>query len=199
MPENLTTPVAWRPGAPLAFETERFRLRSMATGDITDAYISWWNDEEIQAGLGMPVRGWGRPQAERHVSNFDNRGRFHLGIYVKSDDSLIGFFAMFIERHKVARTNIVIGDKSYWGHGVPLEVRARGLEILFGLFKMDKVYGKLHVRNYPSIFNYKALHFTCEAILRQHEIGPDGERRDMLMFGLLRDEWEARRATEEPA
>ncbi len=55
--------------------------------------------------------------------------------------------------------------------------------------KVAKVYGRLHARNHASIFNYKAQGFTCEAILRRHEVGPDGERRDMLMFGLLREEW----------
>ncbi len=99
----------------------------------------------------------------------------------------------------MARTNVVIGNKEYWGRGVPLEVRDKALEILFEVFKVDKVYGRMHARNHASIFNYKAQGFTCEAILRQHEIGPDGERRDMLMFGLLREEWAERRSKGEPA
>ena len=134
-----------------------------------------------------------------HVARFDNRNSFHLGIFAKSDDVLIGFFAMFIESHKIARTNIVIGDKAYWGKGVPMEVRRKGLEVLFDRFKVDKVYGRLHARNYASIFNYKALDFTCEGILRHHEMGPDGKRRDMLIFGLLREEWAAGRVERESA
>ena len=53
MPEALTASIDWRPGSPLAFETERFRLRSLAPADITEAYVGWWNDEEIR-------RDWAR-------------------------------------------------------------------------------------------------------------------------------------------
>ena len=60
-----------------------------------------------------------------------------------------------------------------------------------------KVYGRVDGRNMASIFNYKAQGFTNEAILRQHSQGADGERHDLLTFGMLRAEWMARRADED--
>ncbi len=198
MPEDLKTSIDWIPGKPLVFETANFRLRSLTADDATETYIGWWNDAEIQEGLGTAPRNWGRQQAVQHINRFNNRARFHLGIFPKGEDIPIGFLAIFLEHYDLARTNIVIGNKDYWGRGVPLEVRGRALEVLFEHFKVAKVYGRLHARNYASIFNYKAQGFTCEAILRQHEVGPDGERRDMLMFGLLREEWretQAKQAT----
>ncbi len=67
---------SWNPSGPLILETERFKLRPLVPADATDDYISWWNDEEIQAGLGKPPRNWDRAQAQRHISSFDNRRRF---------------------------------------------------------------------------------------------------------------------------
>ena len=43
-----------------------------------------------------------------------------------------------------------------------------------------------------SIFNYQAMGFTCEAVLREQMTSVNGEERlDQLMFGLLRSEWAA--------
>mgnify|MGYP002631792927 FL=1 len=179
----------WTPEKPLVLETERFVLRPLRAEDATDTYIGWWNDAEIQEGMGAGPRNWGREHAERHIANFDNRQRFHLGIFPRGKDLPIGFFAIFLEPAGVARTNILIGDKAFWGARVPLEVRSRVLDFLFLTLRLEKVYGKIHGRNYPSIFNYKALGFTVEGVQRAHVAGPGGKRLDITLFGILRDEW----------
>ena len=182
----------WRPGEPLRLETERFRLRSLTPADATITYVSWWNDPEVQEGLNFPARGWDRQRAIKHISQFNNKTAFHLGIFCKDTDSMIGFFAAFPDPHtKVAKTNIVIGEKDYWGKNVVQEVRARMLSFLFEVMGMEKVKGEIQGRNYPSIFNYKAMGFTCEGVLRNDIPRFDGGRTDVFIFGLLRDEWDA--------
>ena len=174
---------------PLILETERFLLRSLETKDATDTYISWWNDKEIQEGLGARPRNWGQIEAERHINKFDNQRRYHLGIFPKGEDVPIGFFTIFLERGKIAQTVVVIGNKDYWGAGVPFEIRTRALEFLFNTIKVEKVYGKINGRNYASIYNYKALGFVAEGVQRKQVPGPEGKRLDVLFFGLLREEW----------
>lgn len=187
--------IDWTPHQPLVLETERFIVRSLAPAGITEAYISWWNDEEVQTGLGQAPRGWGRAEAVQHVKRFDNNTRFHLGIHVRGEGTLIGFIAIFLEGQGRALTNIVIGDKSYWGKGVVLEVRARVLDFIFDHLGLEKVHGRLIARNFPSICNYHAQGFTCEGVLRSHDTAPDGSRADICLFGLLREEWQARKGS----
>lgn len=189
--------IDWQPGTSLVLESERFLLRSLAAADASDTYIGWWNDAEIQTSLGSAPRNWGRPEAVQHIAGFDNRRQFHLGVFPTGADVPIGFFSVFIEGAGRARTNVVIGDRDWWGRGVPLEVRARVMDFLFDSLDIVKVYGRVDGRNMASIFNYKAQGFTNEAILRQHSQGADGERHDLLMFGMLRAEWMARRADED--
>lgn len=185
----------WRPGELLRVETDRFFLRSLTPDDATEAYVSWWNDPEIQEGLNAPARGWDRQRAIKHISQFDNKTRFHLGIFCKNTNKMIGFFAVFVEQgRKVAKTNVVIGDKDYWGRRVVHEVRARMLDFLFDVLKMEKVKGEIYGRNIGSIFNYKELGFTSEGILRKEINHFSGGRADVYLFGLLRDEWKARRS-----
>ena len=186
--ENLN--MDWRPGEPLLLETERFRLRSLTPEDATRTYIGWWNDPQVQEGLNFPARGWGLQHAVKHILQFDNRTRFHLGIFCKETDRMIGFFAAFPNlKTLVAKTNIVIGEKDWWGKNVVQEVRGRMLSFLFEVMEMEKVKGEIQGRNYASIFNYKAMGFTCEGVLRNELLHFDGGRTDLFIFGLLRDEW----------
>ena len=111
---------AWIPGNLLELETENFRLRSLTAADATDTYVSWWNDPEIRNSLGFQPRGWKRDDAVRHIQKFDNRRNFHLGIFPRDRELPVGFFAVFLEAAGLARTNVVIGDKDFWGRRVVL-------------------------------------------------------------------------------
>lgn len=191
MPVELKIDPDWRPGAVLRIEAARFLLRSLTPADATPTYVSWWNDAEIQAGLNFPARGWGREQAEKHIGSFNNETKFHIGIFDKATGRMIGFFAAFLDfRNRTAKTNVVIGDRDFWGQQVVQEVRGEMLKFLFGIAGMEKVKGEIQGRNYPSIFNYKSMGFTCEGVLRSDIVACQGGRTDVFMFGLLREEWE---------
>lgn len=181
----------WHPGDPLQVETERFYLRSLTPEDATITYVSWWNDAEVQKGLNFPPRGWDKERAMQHIAGFDNKRSFHLGIFCKETNKMIGFFAAFPNPNtRVALTNVVIGDKDYWGKHVVREVRSAMLYFLFRGLGMEKVKGEIKGRNYPSIFNYKEMGFTSEGVLRSEIPCISGGRTDVFIFGLLREEWE---------
>jgi len=185
---------SWQPGHPIILETERFRIAPLLPQALDATYVSWWNDAEVQKGLNMPARNWTLADAQRHVQTFDNRRRFHLGIAEKATGKLIGFISLFRENHKRVLTNSVIGDKAFWGQRVVLEVRDRVLRFIFEEMDAYKVIAIVNARNLPSIYNYKTQGFSCEAILRDHAEWIEGGRVDMLHFGLLKQEWEERKA-----
>lgn len=181
---------SWRLGRSLSTATDRFYIRSMTVDDINGDYQGWWNDEEIQAGLNMPPRGWGQVECRAHVQKFDNRTKFHLGIFEKAKSKQIGFYAIFLNpTSKVASSNVVIGDKTWWGQGVVQEVRGHMLHFIFGELGANKLKGEISGRNIPSIFNYQVQGFTLEGTLRQEALSPGGEYVDKLIFGLLKSEW----------
>ena len=180
----------WQPGQLLQVQTERFVLRSLVPADADEVYTSWWNDAEIQQGFNSPPRNWNRERAARHIQQFNNKDKFHLGIYTKDIGQLIGFFAMFVDHAQiVTKTNVCIGNKTYWGQDVVLEVRARMLDFLFNRLAMEKVEGEILGRNLPSIYNYKAQGFTAEGVRRKQIKTFDGGRTEIYHFGLLKQEW----------
>lgn len=186
---------SWRPGQVLELETENYLLRSLGADDASDTYVSWWNDAEIQRGYNEPARGWDRARAIKHITNFNNKDRFHLGIFARDSGNIIGFFAMFVNyQHKVVKSNICIGDKSLWGKNVGVEVRATMLDFMFGPLGMKKVCGEVLGRNLPSFYNYKVLGFRLEGVLKSQIRHLDGGRADVYYFGLSKQEWQERSA-----
>ena len=186
---------SWQPGGLLALETTRFTLTSMLREDVTEAFVTWMADPEVMVGLNMHRRRLTRVQAVRFVLGFDNHKRFCLGIKDKVTKSLIGFFILDCDPiQQCTETSVVIGDKNFWGKNVVMETRSCLLDFLFNHMKMVKVIGRPHGRNFSSIYNYKALGFTCEAVLRQQMKAIQGEQRlDQLVFGILKPEWQQKR------
>lgn len=186
--------MVWTPGKPLQLETENYILRSLKAEDITEDYVAWWNDDEVMEGLARPRAPMSRMQHQRRVTNqFDNRKNFHLGVYDRDVNLLVGFITIFANLfHRTATTNVVIGNRAYWGRNIVLEARGEVIRFIFEELRMDKISGKPMARNAASVFNYKAQGFVTEGILRKEWRFEDGRRMDVAVFGLMRAEWEAR-------
>jgi RimJ/RimL family protein N-acetyltransferase len=186
---------AWRPGQPLRLETEHYIVRSMQHQDVCEDYLAWTRDEEIMSGVNSAPSNMSIEDLHKYIGRFNNKTSFHFGVFLKETGRLIGFYSCYWEqRHNLASTNVVIGDKAYWGKGAVLETRDAIIDFLFDRLKVGKIWGNPMARNVPSVFNYKAQGFRCEAVLKSHRISPTGERIDQFMFGLFPEEWAAHKA-----
>lgn len=149
--------------------------------------------------LGFRTGGWSLWRWRKKLRPADNRNKFRLGIIEKSSGRLIGFEIIRINEAGVASLMIAIGDKSWWGKGVVLETRSALLDFLFNVRECRRIAGSPSAHNYPAVFNYQRLGFTHEGTLRKHVLGVRGEENDdLLMFGLLREEWQATRTEASP-
>jgi len=181
----------WQPGQPLKLETGRLIIRSLTPDDITEEYVSWWNDPDIQKGFGNPPRGFTLERARQHAAKFNNKTNFHLGIFLKKTGRLVGFYSMTLDlRQKVSTANICIGDKSLWSKGVASEVGRAAIKIRFEDMGIEKLEGQVRDNNQASMKIYEKIGFRKEGTLRRHGFGPGGKRIDIHVFGLLKDEWQ---------
>ena len=178
-------------GPPIRLETENYVVRSIEHGDVNEDYRDWTHDQEIMAGVNSSPTEMTIEDMHKYVDRFDNRNSFHFGIFDKNaGNKMIGFYVIYRDRrHNLAQTNVVIGNKDYWGKAVVLETRSAVLDFLFDTIKVGKIWGNPMVRNIRSVFNYKAQGFVAEGVLRRHRIDPDGKRVDQVMFGLLPEDW----------
>lgn len=189
----------WTPGSPLGLVTRNFILRSVPPDQVGPWYADWLQDPELMAFLNLaPQKDDSRDQAierlRRYVAGANNRNSFHLGVFPKGQQRQIGFFSLDMDfRNGTAQTRVVIGDKDYWGKHVVRETRAAIIDFVFRTTNFVKIWGMTSSRNIPSIYNYKAQGFQNEGVLRSHIRTLDGGRFDVVMFGLLREEWEKRK------
>lgn len=180
----------WQPGQKLKITTERLVMKTMTPEDINQDYLGWWNDDELQEGLGHKGRGWDTARALKHVSSFDNIKGFHLGVYAKETGKMIGFYSMNRDPiQKVSSSTTMIGDKSYWRQGLAKEISETTIRFRFQGMDIEKIEGKVRGNNVASKALYGALGFKKEGVLIQHGPDPRGGRIDITLFGLLKEDW----------
>jgi RimJ/RimL family protein N-acetyltransferase len=186
----------WVPGQPARLETENYIIRSLTPNDITEDYVSWWSDAEVMEGVARPLKPQPKSFHQQRVAKqFNNRKNFHLGIFDKQINLLVGFITIFANPfHRTATTDTIIGNRSYWGRRLVLECRGAVIDFIFNEVRIDKISGRPIARNAPSVFNYKAQGFKTEGLLRKEWRHEDGSRVDVAVFGLFKDEWEAHKA-----
>lgn len=185
--------MSWQPGDLVSLETERFTIRSVEREDVTEAFLTWLTDDDVVIGMNTSQRQMSVAQGVRWVLSFDNERRFFLMVIDKKSEKSIGFFTVTVDPHNVAETAVVVGDRDFWGQNVVMEARSAILDMAFGTLGVHKVIGRPHGRNFASIFNYNAMGFTCEAVLReQMKAVRTDERLDQLVYGIFASEWRQR-------
>lgn len=172
---------------------ERVTLRALEREDVLRMH-QFNNDLAVElAGGGDPPF----PQSlARAYADFDRQaadgGRDGSSFAIDADGTFIGNCALF-QRNDTAQTaelGITIGDKDYWGKGYGREALDLLLDYGFRMLNLRRIYLHVHGRNERAIRAYRAAGFVEEGRLRQH-VWSNGELDDLLVMGLLRDEWAA--------
>jgi ribosomal-protein-alanine N-acetyltransferase len=177
---------------PFKLRTTSYELRTWRTEDLPGRYPVWLNDEELMASIDTTAREVSLDDILRMLEPYDNKSKFHIGIYRRSDDLPIGFYQVqYGRRSRTASISVIIGEREFWGKKVVAETRRLLIDFLFSMVDVEKIGGMPMARNIPSVFNYKAQGFTHEGTLRKHVVDANGQRADVFVFGLLRDEWRA--------
>lgn len=190
--------MSWKKGQAIHLETPRFRLESMRRRQIARASLPWTEDPEVMGAMEMRAGNWLPRRWRRRFSRFDDKRAICLGIFEKASGALIGYHTAQIN-DDVVFIGVMVGDRRWWGQGAVAETRAELVRFLFEEAGMERVYGTPYGRNMPSIYNYQRLGFVYEGALRQQRRGLKGERIDMPIFGLMREEWRARQAARKDA
>lgn len=189
---------SWKPGQPVRLETPRFQLDSLSRLQIVWNTFPWTFDPVVMHPFGLEAGNWTRRTWYRRFRKLNNKRKFVLGIRPKGESKLIGFEVVEISTRGVASLSVLIGDRDWWGRGVVQETRAAIVDFLFDKAGCVRVWGTPSSRNFPSIFNYQKLGFTCEGTLRQQGFDPATKQRvDFIIFAMLRDEWLAKHERQE--
>ena len=92
---------------------------------------------------------------------------------------------------RVVMVGIWIGDKAYWGKGYGTDAMEVLVRFCFEEMNVEKVKLGVYSFNDRARRCYEKCGFTVEGVLRR-EVYASGQYHDMIMMGILRDEWETR-------
>ena len=175
-------------------EGKLVNLRAREVSDL-DRMHRWINDGEVTRFLEMryPIslaaeEAWLTGYVSAPASYADVRFAIETkdGVHIGG----INFNATVAEDRR-GWLGIMIGDKAYWSQGYGTDAMLTFLRFGFEEMNLHRIELTVHERNERARACYRKCGFVDEARLRQARY-VRGEYVDVMVMGILREEWEAR-------
>ena len=177
----------------VVLRTGRLILRPFNTGDVDDA-LAYASDPEWARHLPDWPQPYTRLDAEKYVSRqqkltpWDTTPMFAI----EFEGTVVGWIKFNLEWKDQRASMAYALGRDYWGKGLVPEAANAMLDWGFGELGLAKIYAGAESLNTNSQRVMEKVGMTREAFLRKHSIGREG-RVDQVQYGILREEWEARR------
>ncbi len=179
-------------------EGKLVRLRAMEADDLEPNY-RWMNDGEVTRYLATryPIsRAEERRWLEGRPANGYAHGVF-FAIETKNGVHIGNTNLMQVHpEDRKAAFGIMIGDKDYWSNGYGTDAIVTLLRFAFGEMNLNRVWLHTFDFNERAQACYRKCGFIEEGRLRQHYYAM-GRYWDVVVMGVLRDEFEALHGEEE--
>jgi RimJ/RimL family protein N-acetyltransferase len=173
------------------FNGKLVRLREYRKEDI-GLRVNYINDPEVmrylESGIPYPVTLNEEIKWFEAISAFKDSYRFAIEAIDYSQ--YIGDCGInsIDWKNSVASAVIFIGNKSYWSKGYGTEAMQILLAFVFNQININKLRLNVYSFNERAIKSYEKCGFKKEGVLRQ-EIFRDGMYYDIIVMGILRDEY----------
>lgn len=171
---------------------EKVRLTAVANTDLP-VISRWWADPDF---LRLYNTAPATPRNEDQLSRrFDlsqtSSDVFLFAIRLLDDDRLIGLleFDGVDWSNRTTFVSIGIGEVADRHLGYGQDAMTAALRFAFHELNLYRVCLTVFSYNEPAMALYERLGFVREGMYREH-LERDGRRYDMVLYGLLRPEWE---------
>jgi len=169
---------------------DRVRLTRFQEGDV-DQHLEWYDDSEFARMMSaMPMRPASREKTKKWFEE-ESPNSFVFAVRSLEDDMLLGIVSLEDILWPHGTSWLAIGmDPMRAGQGYGKE--ALKLLIRYGFHELNLSRIQLTVFGYNVRGRrlYESLGFVHEGTYRKF-LKREGERHDMLLYGLLLEEWEA--------
>jgi RimJ/RimL family protein N-acetyltransferase len=180
------------------YETDRILLRPFSKEDVTDAYKSWFHDQEVCKYNSHGLFPYTDAQMQSFLARLDSPDNLVLAIVAKNDAYAfplimplhIGNIALqninWINRS--AELAVVIGDKDYWKKGYCTEAASILFDHGFNKLNLHRIWTGTAKTNGGMIKVAMKLGMKVEGIFRD-AMYLEGEYVDVISIGILKDKW----------
>jgi RimJ/RimL family protein N-acetyltransferase len=177
---------------------ERLWLTALTRSDAA-VMARWEYDSEY---LRLLDASPARPRSEEEIARwldsiFRSPTDYTFGLRLIDTDDLIGWAQLdgVDWAHRTTSLGIGIGNRTFWDSGYGSEAIGLLLDFAFDELNLHRVYLTVFSYNQRAIHLYEKLGFQHEGTYREH-LQRDGQRYDMLLYGILSREWRQRRSYE---
>ncbi len=180
--------------APNLLHGEKVRLTAVDPNDLATV-ARWWHDPEfLRLYSTEPVVPRNEDQLSRRFDlSQTSPNAFLFAIRPLEGDDLVGLleFDGIDWVHRTTFVSIGIGEAHYRGQGYGRDTMRLALRFAFTEMNLHRVCLTVFSYNESALSLYESLGFTREGVYREH-VERDGRRHDMILFGILRREWQER-------
>ena len=180
---------------PLVIElrTPNFVLRTLQPGDEGPALESWTLDPIVAEMMNAELKTWSiERQRSFFATGLSRRDRRFIGIFPAGSAVPIGVF--IIKLHVSKGTFVIstlIGDRNWRGKNVTTECADQIYRLMFVNHSFWKAKANILPSNKAMLWLLSRGPWKREGRLHQHlRNSATGERMDVLVFGLLKPDWQ---------
>lgn len=164
-------------------------LSSFSESDITNQYIEWLNDPEVNRYLESRYKIQNRNTVESWVrSTNSDPTRCLIGIFRKKEH--IGNITLYMidSIHKCLRVGVTIGRKDFQRQGFGAKALYAAVKYIFEEMQYNRIEAGIYHGNVTSIKLFRKVGFRQEAIFKKR-VYFEGKFIDMILFAYLREEF----------
>jgi len=170
---------------------EKIYLRPLRQEDLSERYLGWLNDPEVNKYMESGIFPYTKDRLERFYEQVTtSKDQIMVAIIDKETDQHIGNVKLgpIDWSNRRATFGIMIGDKRFWGRGICVEVTRLMVEYAFFRLDLRRIDLGVYAEHDAAVSCYEKVGFRVEGRFRQ-DLFHEGKYKDKLWMGLLRSEY----------
>ena len=162
-------------------------IRRLEKGDL-ETRVEWMNNPLIYSSMHFEVPILMERTIQWYESNLTNDKRFD--VTVLEDGEIVAFGGFTSINREIGKAETYLFASPFQLHkGIGTRAKKLICEFGFNELGLNKIYFITNEDNYASIRVNEKCGFKLEGRLRKEYLTKDGEFKDRLYFGLLKEEW----------
>ncbi len=171
-------------------EGKRIYLRQITLNDVTEEYVSWLHDEEVNRFLESRFIKHAQENVKEYVQKVSkDQNYLFLAIVRKDNNKHIGNIKVGpIDWHnKISDQGIMIGDRNSWGKGFATEAFKLVADYAFQVLKLHKMTSAVYESNVGSIVALEKGGYHEEG-RRKKQLFHNGKYEDCVLMAKFSDD-----------
>jgi RimJ/RimL family protein N-acetyltransferase len=175
----------------IILESDMLTLRELKSSDVTQQYIDWLNDPEVNQYLESRLTHQDEVSIKVFVETCQqSKVIFLLGMFVEGGINHIGNIKLgpVNMHHDCAEIGLMIGDKGYWGKGFASKAISMITQFGFKQLKLSKLSASCYKDNIGSKKAFEKSGYKVEKLIRNN-VDPINGGGDSLILRCLKSDF----------